>query len=449
MRERCAMRQALRWAASVLALATLAAAWVAWRNFGGEAPVQPRPEGAAGRLPASLAGPDTLARGEALALAGNCLGCHTRRGGEPGAGGRAIATPFGTVYSSNLTPDADTGLGRWSVSEFRRALHHGRSRDGRLLTPAFPYPNFTLVTDDDADAIYAWLMSRPAVAAPNRPHELRFPYRLKAALAVWRALYFRPGRFEPDPARPASLNRGRYLVEGLGHCGACHAARNFLGAPQGGTAGTGSEAGGEGGGIVSTQHWYAPSLHSVHEAGVADWPEADVVALLKTGTSPRGSVMGPMAEVVYRSTQFIAEDDARAMAGYLRSLSTTSATSLAAPNTPPAVAAPATPAVMQRGAAVYDEHCAGCHGRQGEGSPGIPLLAGNRAVRMKTPHNVIQAIRHGGFAPATAGNPRPFGMPPFRGLLGDDDIAAVASYVRGSWGNAAGAVQPLDVLRLR
>lgn len=441
---------------AIAMLVALATAWVLWRNFGGEEPVRARegstlppgeaggpPQGDGGKQPPADAA--TLARGEYLARAGNCLGCHTARGGEPGAGGRAIATPFGTVYSSNLTPDEDTGLGRWSASEFRRALRHGRSRDGRLLTPAFPYPNFTRVTRQDADAIYAWVMSRPAVKRSNRPHDLRFPYGLQAALAVWRALYFRTEPFVPDPARSAAWNRGSYLVNGLGHCMACHAARNFLG----GTV-QGPEAGGA---IVSAQHWYAPSLADAREAGVADWALEDVVALLQTGTSPRGTAMGPMAEVVARSTQHLAQDDLRAMAEYLRTLPPAAAAAVAtAPSAAAAAAARRPPGwaeTMERGRQVYEAHCTGCHGPQGEGTPGIRALAGHRAVVLDTPHNVIQAIRHGGFAPATPGNPRPFGMPPFRALLSDDEIAAVASHVRGSWGNDAGVVQPLDVWRAR
>ena len=449
-----AARTALRAALMLAALVAAATAWVLWRNFAGEPAVEPR---TAATLPPANAA--TLARGEYLARAGNCLGCHTRRGGAPGAGGRAIATPFGTVYSANLTPDEQTGLGRWSASEFRRALQHGRSRDGRLLAPAFPYPNFTRVTREDADALYAWLMSRPAVRQANRPHELRFPYRLQAALAVWRALFFHAGPLVPDPAHSEAWNRGSYLVNGLAHCMACHASRNFLGAP--------AEATEPGGNIVSTQQWYAPSLADAHEAGVGSWPLEDVVALLKTGTSPRGTVMGPMAEVVARSTQHLAEANLRAMAEYLRTLQANPAASAtsAAPAAPaaPAAAAPAAsaasaaasahppqpPAVRARGRRIYDDHCAGCHGERGEGAPGIAPLAGSRAVLLATPRNVIQAIRHGGFAPTTAGNPRPFGMPPFGLVLGDDDIAAVASHVRISWGNDARPVEALDVWRAK
>ncbi|MBI5720409.1 MAG: c-type cytochrome [Burkholderiales bacterium] len=449
-------RRAVRRAAvlALLALAALVAAataWVLWRNFAGEPALERAAEPASpGAGPGAAATPPpadaaTLARGEYLARAGNCLGCHTRRGGAPGAGGRPIATPFGTVYSANLTPDRDTGLGRWSASEFRRALQHGRSRDGHLLAPAFPYPNFTRVTRADADALYAWLMSRPAVRQQNRPHELRFPYRLQAALAVWRALFFRAEPFVPDPARSEAWNRGSYLVNGLAHCMACHASRNFLGAP--------AEATEPGGNIVSTQQWYAPSLADAHEAGVGDWPLEDVVALLKTGTSPRGTVMGPMAEVVARSTQHLAEADLRAMAEYLRTLQGPSAAPAAASAASTAAERPPRPppvlAMLARGRRIYGDHCVDCHGERGEGTPGTAALAGSRAVLLATPRNVIQAIRHGGFAPTTAGNPRPFGMPPFGLVLGDDDIAAVASYVRTSWGNDAPVVEAIDVWRAK
>lgn len=373
------------------------------------------------------------ARGAYLARAGNCAACHTERGGAPYAGGRPLSTPFGTVYSSNLTPDDATGLGRWSADAFWRALHNGRSRDGRLLYPVFPYPNYTQVTRADSDALYAYLRSLPPAKAPNRAHQLAFPVSTQPALAVWRALYFRPGTHRDEPARTAEWNRGAYLVRGLGHCAACHEARNLLGASQGLELA---------GGLMPLQNWYAPSLRDPREAGVAGWPEHDIVSLLRTGLAPSGGVLGPMADVVYRSTQHLDEADLRAMAVFLKSL-------------PPPEARPAEPVRpgptrLAQGAALYGRHCATCHGEQGEGVPGAyPMLAGNRAVRMAEPANVIRVIAKGGFLPATQGNPRPFGMSPFAHLLSDDDIAAVASYVRDSWGNQAGQVEPQTVARLR
>ncbi len=415
-------------AAGAIALVAALAAAVLALNRLDEAPLD-----ASAPPPASAFDAATLARGAYLARAGNCAGCHTARGGAAYAGGRGVETPFGTVYAPNLTPDRETGLGDWSADAFWRALHNGRSKDGRLLSPAFPYPSYTRVTREDADAIYAYLRSLAPVRQPNRPHALRFPYGTQAALAVWRALHFRPARFEPDPDRSAAWNRGSYLVRGLGHCEACHAERNWLGATGGPELG---------GGRIPMQGWYAPSLVAPHEAGVQDWPEDEIVALLGGGRAPRGTVMGPMAEVVFRSTQHLSRDDLQAMAVFLKSLPPTAAR-------PRAPAAP-DGAAMRRGEAVYGEHCAACHGERGEGAGGLyPPLAGNRAVALTPPHNLVKAILHGGFAPATAAHPRPFGMPPFAQTLSDAEIAAVATYVRNAWGGAAPAVTALEVLSLR
>jgi mono/diheme cytochrome c family protein len=379
---------------------------------------------------------ETVARGAYLVRAGNCMACHTGRGGAPFAGGRAIETPFGTLYASNLTPHA-TGLGNWSADHFWHALHDGRSRDQRLLYPAFPYPNYTIVTRADADAIYAYLRTLPAVERVNTPHRLRWPYSTQTALAVWRALYFRPGGHEDNRAQSPEWNRGAYLVGGLGHCGACHTARNALGASSGMMDLSG--------GLISMQHWYAPSLASADEAGVADWDPAHTVQLLQTGVSPRGTVLGPMAEVVLQSTQHLAPADLRAMAVFLKSL----------PQGKPQARAARPPAMMsaqtaERGAKLYGDHCARCHGDQGEGVPGAyPALAGNRAVALPVTANLVQVVLGGGFAPATAGNPRPFGMPPYATVLSDADVAAVISHIRNSWGNRASAVSEFTVAQQR
>jgi len=373
--------------------------------------------------PPFAATPGQIERGRYLALAGNCAGCHTARGGAAYAGGRSIETPFGAIYASNLTPEPDTGIGRWNAGHFWRAMHNGRSRDGRLLYPAFPYTSFTQVTREDSDALYAWLRTLPPVAQANRTHALRFPYDTQAAVAVWRALFFRPAAFEPQPQQSAEWNRGAYLVGGLGHCIACHGSRNALGATD--------ATRGLVGGMLPAGGWYAPALDTADEAGVAGGSTAQLVALLKTGTAPHATVAGPMAEVVYASTQHLRDADLRAMATYLQAL----------PQQPPQ-AAPATAvtrrndSLMRRGEKVYAQQCAWCHGAQGEGIAGAyPALAGNRAVNLANPANLVQMVRRGGYPPATEGNPRPHGMPPFGQVLGDEDIAAVLTFVRGSWGN--------------
>ena len=392
------------------------------------------------KAPVAAAAPSDslIARGAYLAKAGNCMTCHTAQGGQSYAGGRGIATPFGTVFTSNLTPDDNTGIGTWSSAHFWRAMHNGRSKSGRLLYPAFPYPNYTQVTREDSDALFAYLGSLPAVAQPNRPHALRFPYQTQAALAVWRALYFSPGVYEPDARRNAEWNRGAYLVKGLGHCSACHTARNVLGAT--------SEGLDLAGGLIPMQNWYAPSLTSPHEAGVGDWDREHIVSLLKTGVSPRASVTGPMAEVVLRSTQHLSREDLGAMAQFLKEL----------PTAPSKSDAPTTlPLTSAKGAKLYEQHCAQCHGEKGQGvgGPGVvkayPALAGNRAVTMKSTVNLVQILLNGGYAPATEGNPRPFGMPPFVLVLSDIDMAAVLTHIRGSWGNQAGEITPLEVNRIR
>ena len=392
----------------------------------------PLPDTPASATPPSAA---QIERGRYLALAGNCAACHTARGGSPYAGGPGLATPFGTVFASNLTPHLQTGIGAWTPAHFWQALHHGRSRDGRLLYPAFPYPSYTQVTRQDADALFAYLGSLPAVAKTNRPHALRFPYDSQFALRVWRALFFTPGVYQADTGKSAEWNRGAYLVRGLGHCVACHAERNALGAT--------SEKLELSGGLIPMQNWYAPALGSPAEAGVADWELPHVVELLKTGRAPRASVQGPMAEVVYLSTQHLSQPDLQAIAVFLKALPQTPARPAHKPIERDA-------AQLARGAKLYEQHCADCHGDSGQGAaPAYPTLAGNRAVTLFSPANLIHVVLGGGFAPATAGNPRPYGMPPFLQVLSDADIAAVLSHIRASWGNEAEPVSAVQVLRLR
>lgn len=385
--------------------------------------------------PATEALAAQVQRGAYLALQGNCAGCHTAPGGAAYAGGRRLATPFGDVFAGNLTPHA-TGLGGWRAEDFWNALHHGRSRDGRRLLPAFPYPSYTQISRADADALFAYLQSLPAVAQANRPHALRFPYNTQAAIAVWQWLYFREGE-TPLPSASAELRRGAYLVQGLGHCAACHAPRNALGA-----AGSALR-----GGLMQAEGWWAPSLHP--QQGQALPSTDELVALLRDGVNRHGSTAGPMARVVAGSLQHWREDDLRATAAYLLSLP---------PESPPAEDADP-PSFEQRalGRRLYAKRCADCHGERGEGRPregaaagapgAYPPLAGNATVLQPVVHNLVKLLQHGGFAPATAGNPRPYGMGPQQ--LSEAEMAAVLTHVRRSWGNAAAPVSALDVLQAR
>lgn len=378
----------------------------------------------------------TVERGRYLTVQGNCMECHTARGGAPFAGGRAIGTPFGTVYGSNLTPSA-TGLGAWSVDDFWRALHHGQSRDGRWLNPVFPFNNTTRIARADSDAMFAYLQSLPPSDAPVPPDDLRWPYSTQGALKVWRALYFVEGDATvaaQDASAVDEVRRGAYLVNGLGHCSACHVTRNAL---SGNT-----DMLDLAGGLIPLQNWYAPSLLDPGEAGVQDWRIEDIVALFRDGRTSKATVSGPMAEVVQHSTQHWTPQDLRAMATYLRQLPR------AGVEHPASVAAP-DDRTLRVGGERYEQHCAQCHGKQGEGVAVYPALAGNRAVLMASPANALQTVLNGGFGPSTAGHPRPFGMPPFVLELSEQEIADVLTYVRTQWGNQAAPVSALDVRQLR
>jgi mono/diheme cytochrome c family protein len=280
-------------------------------------------------------------------------------------------------------------------------------------------------------------MSVPPVQQRNRPHELRFPFNKRDLLIGWRTLYFKEGEFRPDPQQSAEWNRGAYLVEGLGHCAMCHTAINALGGS--------SESRQFEGGMIPNQNWYAPSLTSNREAGLGEWEIQEIADLLQVGVSRRGATYGPMAEVVYNSLQYMTDADARAMAVYLKSL-------------PPRESEPpptsqerlVDPAVMELGRGIYERQCAMCHGAGGKGHPpAFPPLAGNRSITMASPVNSIRMVLNGGYPPGTRKNPRPYGMPPFAHILGDDQVAAVVTYIRVAWGNTGTPVGPSQSNELR
>jgi mono/diheme cytochrome c family protein len=380
-----------------------------------------------------------VVRGEYLARAGDCSACHTVKGQEAYAGGVPIPTPFGILYGPNITPDSETGIGKWTADDFWRALHDGRSKDGTLLYPAFPYTNYTKVVRADADDLFAYLRSLQAVRKTTRKHELAFPYNQRKLLIGWRALYFKAGEYEDDPAQDKEWNRGAYLVDGLGHCNACHSSRNMLGAVAKGDV--------VAGGLIPIQNWYAPSLTSNREMGLGDWAISEVVDLLKTGVSARGVVFGPMSTVVHDSLQHLTVADITAMAIYLKSQ-----TQEEEPPEPPQIKVTdkQAEALVAQGAKLYDDRCADCHQRRGEGVPGIyPPLENNESIVMRYPINAIRIVVNGGFPPSTQDNPRPYGMPPFGQNLTDEEIAAVVSYVRQSWGNHAPAVSPAEITSAR
>jgi mono/diheme cytochrome c family protein len=424
-----------RFLLALSAVCLLLTAWVGVDNWGDGVDTT---QGAAISAPVSAA---LVAQGAYLARAGNCVTCHTAPGEALYAGGRALATPFGTVYASNLTSDAATGLGTWNAQHFWRALHHGRSKDGRLLAPVFPYNHTSLVTRADADALFAFFQSLAPVTRATPPHTLRWPFGTQAAFAVWRSLYFKPARFEVDAQQSADWNRGAYLVQGLGHCAACHSARDALGA-----SGALNDLSG---GVMPGVNWYAPSLLGGPDTDLAHTPQAQIVRLLKTGRASHAWVSGPMGEVVQNSTQYLRDDDLRAMAVYLQSR----AQQAMHDNPVPYVAPPSRKASARsvgNGAAVYKDHCAQCHGDHGLGlADAYPPLPGNRAVQMPEITNLVQTLTYGGFSPATQTAPRPHGMPPFVLTLSDRDMADVLTHIRQQWGNRGATVTEFDVHRVR
>ncbi len=417
----------------LLPVALLVVLALGWVLFGGSS--RPTPPTASKVAAATLRDPALIARGRYLATVGDCAGCHTAQGGAYLAGGRSLATPFGNIPVPNITPDRETGLGDWSFEDFWQALHSGKGRHGELLYPAFSYTSYTKVNRDDALAIFAWLQSLAPVRQPDVLPVLAFPYSVRKSLAAWRTLYFKEGEFKPDPAQSVEWNRGAYLVQGLGHCNECHAARDTLG----GTPQDVHLTGGQ----IPMQNWYAPDLSTRRNGGLEGWSAQDIVDLLKTGQSARGAAFGPMAAVVSGSTQHMSEADLHAVATYLQSL-------------PPraSVAEPSSPfdtrALTEQGGKVYAQHCAACHGKSGKGVAGVyPPLDGNSSVTEPTGINAIRMVLLGGFTPVTAANQRPYSMPPFAQQLNDGEVAAVVTYIRRGWGNHASIVRAEDVSRYR
>jgi mono/diheme cytochrome c family protein len=368
-----------------------------------------------------------VARGKALTDAGDCAGCHTADASRPFAGGREIPTPFGTIYSPNLTPDRDTGIGAWSDDDFYRAMHDGVAPDGTRYYPAFPYPYFTRLTRSDVLAIKAYLATLPAVRNTRRAAELKWPLNHRIVMRGWNLLFFRPATFQPDPAQNDVWNRGAYLVNGPGHCGACHTPKNFLGADR-------SSKPFEGGAVDG---WYAPRLAAAARSGLASWSLDDIKNYLKTGRSEKSYAAGPMADVVRSSTSKLADADIHAIATYLKSLP--------AGSPEPAVAAPAS-SQMRAGEKVYRETCSACHELDGEGSPGIfPPLPRNSNLQVSNPASIIRIVLDGAVSVTTAQLPNPATMPAYAGKMSNEEIAAVVTYMRNAWGNAASPVTPDQV----
>lgn len=381
-------------------------------------------------------------RGEYLATAGNCTSCHTIDNGNPFAGGLKFETPFGTIYSTNITPDPDTGIGQWSLEEFTAAMREGKRPDGKNLYPVFPYTAYTKVSDEDIAAIYAYLQTVAPVKFSPPENDLGFPYNQRWTLGLWKMMFFDNSRFEPQPDQSDEWNRGAYLVEGLGHCGMCHTPRNFLGASDNSLAMTGGTYMTRFEGKLSA--WSAPNLTSA-DSGLAMWSVDDITDYLKLGVSHRAGVFGPMNEVVVNSTRHMSREDVRAMAVYLKSL--------------PANAQDggkiASEEVRRAGSLQYDIHCGSCHLPTGEGSPEQgPPLVGSPVVLDVDPASLINITLYGAqtphVSPSREWQSRTWiRMEPFENKLNDEQVAALLSFVRSAWGHKASAVSPEQVAKQR
>lgn len=423
-------RRRWRWALSGLGAGLAAGIAIAspWRAA--MAPANPPPAG--------FYSAETLERGRQIAAAGDCAVCHTAPGGQPNAGGRAMETPFGTIVTTNLTPDPETGIGRWSLAAFTRAMREGISRDGRHLYPAFPYTAFAKLNDADIEALYAHLMQQPAVANPVPPTRLRFPFNLRAGMAAWNAAFHDPRPWQDDPARSAEWNRGAYLVEGAGHCGACHTPRNAAGAERGGTA---RYAGAE------VDGWWAPPLAG--SGGPVAWDEQAFFEYLRHGhAADHGVAGGPMAPVI-ESLKALPDSDLRAMAVYLASLSDGASADRASQRVMAQARASATPpGLIGPGARAFDRACAACHEATVVPTAGLrPDLALNSAVHAPIPDNLIRTILHGARSQAF---PERGIMPGFADAMNDAQVARIVRYVRGrfaadkpAWADVEAAVHKI------
>jgi mono/diheme cytochrome c family protein len=371
-------------------------------------------------------------RGRALAIAGDCVACHTAPGGKPFAGGLALATPFGVIMTPNITPDDATGIGRWTQAEFSRAMHEGRGRNGSYLYPAFPYPYFTEVTREDTDAIYDYLRTlAPVTNAVNR-RTLPFPFSVRALMIGWNSLFFKPSPFVPDAQRSAEFNRGAYLVEGLGHCGACHTPLNAFGANKASQFLQGNRI----------DDWTAPNITNDQQSGLGKWSVDDIVQYLKNGQTRTTTASGPMRDVIENSTSKMAEADLKAIAVYLRECGSA--------GTPAPAAVPASDPRMQVGQAIFVDTCSACHTRNGSGIEHMfPRLADNAIIKQSDPTTLVRIVLTGVRGAGTDAFPTSPAMPSFGYRLDDNQVAAVVTYIRNSWGNNASAVDAGMVKTLR
>jgi len=384
-------------------------------------------------LLAAPAAADKIADGRYQSILGDCEGCHTVPGGRPFAGGVELATPFGTLVTSNITPDKQTGIGTWSEADFIRAMKTGIAPGGKRLYPAMPYPAYARMPDADVSALWAYMKSVAPVRKPVNVNQLRFPFNIRATLIAWNWLNFKPEAFKPNPAKSAAWNRGAYLVTGPAHCGMCHTPKSLLGADKASEALFGA----------SLQGWFAPDITAHGTTGLGGWSREDIVNFLRTGWSRHGVASGPMAEAIENSTAHMTDADLNAIAVYLKDQA-------ASPRLSSGSALAKSDARMKAGEAVYRTNCVGCHGWDGKGQAMIfPPLARVSVVQQANPESLIRVVLAGARAAQTKDAPTAPAMPSFAWRLNDRQTADVLSYIRNSWGNAAAPVSPDDVGAIR
>jgi mono/diheme cytochrome c family protein len=373
-----------------------------------------------------------IERGRYLAVLSDCASCHTVPGSnQPFAGGRAIETPFGNIVAPNITPDPETGIGSWSDEQFDAAVRKGIGHNGEHLYPAMPYNAYTKMSRDDVLAIRAYLNTLVPIRNAVEANMLPFPFNIRAAMRVWNALYFNEGDYQPNPQQSAEWNRGAFLVDGPGHCGACHTPKTALGGDK-----TSQYLQG-----AYLQGWSAPDITNNSHLGLGAWSKEDLVAYLKSGHNRVTAATGPMGEVVTLSTAFMTDSDLNAIATYLESLPGKT-------DAPPAISA--NDPVMTAGSAIYRDQCSACHGLDGKGIAELfPSIADSTMVKSGDPTTSIRIVLRGARSVGTAAQPTAPGMPSYGKQLDDDEVAAVLTYMRNTWGGAAAAVTPGQVSNVR
>lgn len=374
---------------------------------------------------------DRTSRGRYLAILGDCAGCHTKADAlsPPYSGGLPFVAAFGTIYSSNITPDKETGIGNWTPAQFYKALHTGIAADGHHLYPAFPFPYFTHVTRADSDALYAYLRTVKPVHAVPPPNKLIPPFNIRAMMMLWNQLFLDPKPLKNNPTKSGAWNRGNYIVNGFGHCAACHTPKNALFGDETSKALTGG----------TQEDWFSANLNGNDRDGLGRWTVADIVQYLKTGRNKYAWAAGSMQEKVTSSTSHMSDGDLTAIAIYLKSLP---------PAPQPEPSHPGTLA-MQKGQAVFVAECSACHTEPDAGTPrAYPSLAGDTLVMGREPTTVIRIVLQGAQSAKTQNAPTTYSMPSFAALK-DKDIADVMTYIRNAWGNRASPVSTKEVKTLR